>query len=143
MNLTINVEGTPLHISKKLTILLETLIANQQTIPDVTGFIVNFRDTNYGPDTGGYHPVEVGISLYDGIWQIDYLTDFSICAGPFPEMVIELDFNCQENMLFSLFQKPALLEDSDTQDFYQLWEANFLSYVEMKCLDEITVTPVC
>lgn len=140
MKLTINLEGAVLPISKQLLNLLETLAANQEAKANITGFTFCFRDTSYSLDKGGYHPVEIGIALYEGIWKIDYLTDFSFCTGPFPEITIELDFDCQEGILFSSFQTPALLDSSEVKEFYRLWETNFLSYVEMKCLDEIAIT---
>jgi len=140
MKLTINLEGTVLPISKQLINLLEKLVTNQEAKANVTGFIFCFRDTSYSLDKGGYHPVEIGIALHEDNWKIDYLTDFSFCTGPFPEIAIELDFNCQEGIFFSSFQPPALLGSSEAQEFYQLWETNFLSYVEMKCLDEIAIT---
>lgn len=140
MKLTINLEGLTLPISKKLINLLDMHLSNRETKPSHTGFTFNFRDTSYSPDKGGYHPVEIGIGSYDGILKIDYITDFSFCAGPFPEIAIEFDFNCQENMLFSSYQKPIPLNDPEVLDFYQLWETNFISYVEMKCFDEIAIS---
>lgn len=140
MKLDINLEGLAVPVSQTLVNLVNQHLLTYEERPALYSVVINFRDTSYSIETGGYHPVEIGFELTEGKWTISYLTDFALFGGPFPELAKEVDFNLAANTLFMAFGEPTPLNTADAQDFYQLWETNFLSYVEMGSYDQIEVS---
>ena len=49
---------------------------------------LNFRDSSYSPERGGFHPVEIMIEK----GEVLYVTDFCY-FGPFDELVKDLDWD--------------------------------------------------
>nr|WP_234932772.1 DUF2787 family protein [Aeromonas caviae] len=41
-----------------------------------SSLVFNFRDPDYGPVRGGFHPVEIRLLKRKDRWQFDYVTDF-------------------------------------------------------------------
>ncbi|MFA0026697.1 DUF2787 family protein, partial [Vibrio sp. 10N.261.49.A5] len=94
MNLTFDVERLLLPVSVDLQDTLNRVISESgKWTPMIQSIVVNFRDTSYSSEDGGFHPVEIRlVRLYDQ-WVFDYITDFAYCGGPYPELVKEVDFN--------------------------------------------------
>ena len=78
MKLDINIQGLALPVSQRLVDifnqqLVDTLLPTHQLL----GITVCFKDSTYSSDSGGYHPVEIGVSNDDeGNWRFEYITDF-------------------------------------------------------------------
>ncbi|CAK1965187.1 DUF2787 domain-containing protein [Vibrio crassostreae] len=141
MNLTFDVERLLLPISTSLQDTLNRVISeSSKWTPMIQSIVINFRDTSYSSEDGGFHPVEIRlVRLYDQ-WVFDYITDFAYCGGPYPELVKEVDFNfgCGTASFSYVPEQP--ITSSEVMEFYSMWETNFLSYIEMDCFDEIKVS---
>jgi len=147
MKLDINLEKIPLPVSQRLVDMINqqvvTFLPKEKMEYPLIGIVINFKDTRYTIENGGYHPVEIGINYSNGQYSIDYITDFAWVGGHFPELTKEVDFNLLNNALYTMFGGPFPLESPDTKDFYKTWESNFMDYVSSGCFDKIEVTPIC
>ncbi|MGF1826249.1 DUF2787 domain-containing protein [Vibrio gigantis] len=101
---------------------------------------VNFRDTSYSAEAGGYHPVEIMIRNEGNKWRLCYITDFAYSGGVYPELAIELDFNIESNIFRQMFLAPCALAHREVKSFYRTWEGNFLEYFSDGVFDQIKVT---
>ncbi|EHW0625774.1 DUF2787 domain-containing protein [Vibrio vulnificus] len=103
--------------------------------------IINFRDTSYSAESGGYHPVEVMLlKKGEAEYQIQYLTDFAYMGNYYPELERNVDFDVVNEQAFIAPLGWHSVGEKGINEFYQLWEANFISYVEMGAFNEIVVT---
>ncbi|MFA0088194.1 DUF2787 family protein [Vibrio sp. 10N.261.51.F12] len=101
---------------------------------------INFRDTSYNAEAGGYHPVEIMIRNDGDKWRLCYITDFAYSGGVYPELAIELDFNIESNIFRQMFLAPCALAHREVKSFYRTWEGNFLEYLSDGVFDQIKVT---
>ena len=140
MHLTFNVERLLLPVTANLQQKLQT-IATQHNLPttSTSALTFNFRDTGYSAESGGWHPVEIRIEQENDQWHFSYITDFSYVGHPYPELAKEVDFDFDNGIASFLFMKQVPISCDDVMDFYQVWEMNFLAYVEMEVFDEIKV----
>ncbi|MBF4312107.1 DUF2787 domain-containing protein, partial [Vibrio anguillarum] len=78
MTLTFDVERLLLPVSIDLQDALNRVISESgKWTPMIQSVVINFRDTTYSVENGGWHPVEVRlVRLYDQ-WIFDYITDFA------------------------------------------------------------------
>ncbi|HHC6526713.1 DUF2787 family protein [Vibrio parahaemolyticus] len=141
MNLTFNVERLLLPVSVDLQDVLNMVVDRSHKLTSSTqSLVINFRDSSYGAESGGYHPVEIRLVKTGGQWVFDYITDFSYVGYPYPELVKEVDFDFSSGLANFLYQFEESITDERVHEFYSMWESNFLSYVEMDAFDEIEVT---
>ncbi|WP_318496163.1 DUF2787 domain-containing protein [Photobacterium leiognathi] len=140
MHLTFNVERLLLPVTVDLQQKLQH-IATQHDLPttSTSALTFNFRDTGYSAESGGWHPVEIRIEQENGQWHFSYITDFSYVGYPYPELAKEVDFDFDNNRASVLYSWEELITDSRVIEFYQMWERNFVAYVEMEVFDEIKV----
>ena len=125
----INTENLPYTISPKLINLLEQFTRDKGDV----GITVNFRDPTYSAKFGGYHPVEIRISAKG---EIEYITDFAyVGMGQDAELVKEIDFDFSGGVFGHVYMPDKPITDG--YHLFNIWEMNFLSYVEM---DVFTVT---
>ena len=90
----------------------------------------NFKDNSYDPETGGYHPVEIRLIKGKHGWRFDYITDFAyVGIGYMAELTKEIDFDFSNDVGYHLYTGEVPL--NQLTDLYELWESNFISYVEM------------
>lgn len=139
---------TLLPISDKLKSLLsqtlcdyltQALQLNQQSAERYT---FNFRDTSYNAENGGFRPIEIAISQQSsGEWNIEYITEFAYFGSYYPELERSMDFDISNNCWFTSHSGWLSFKDHqlDAKELYQLWESNFLAYVDMEAYDKIEV----
>ncbi len=141
MNLTFDVERLVLPVSIDLQeALIKVISDSSKWTPMIQSLVINFRDTTYSAENGGWHPVEIRlVRLYDQ-WIFDYITDFAYCGGPYPELVKEVDFNFSSGTASFSYVPELPITSSEVMEFYSMWESNFLSYIEIGAFDEITVS---
>lgn len=121
----INPNSFPLPLSAALVELLNKVL-EQADLVKPAGLTLVFRDPNYAPLSGGYHPVEVSLAA-DG--RLLYVTDFSyVGREPFVELAKELDFDSVTRR-FQQFGYEYPLEKG--RDMFQLWQENFCAYHAM------------
>ncbi|WP_215407231.1 DUF2787 family protein [Vibrio gigantis] len=139
MKLTFNVDRLP--VSVDLQDVLNIVVDRSHKLTSLTrSLVINFRDSTYSAENGGYHPVEVRLIRDGEQWKFDYITDFAFSGGPYPELVKEVDFDFSSGLAHILYQFEESITDERVHEFYSMWETNFLSYIGMDCFDEIKVT---
>ncbi len=118
---TINTD-LPLPVSPVFALALAELVKNI----DSKAVTINFRDPDYSPQTGGFHPVEIRLEKGDDQWQLCYITDFCYVGyqGQW-ELVKELDFDFSCGVFQSI---SGLLVIEAAAELYLIWEQNFLCY---------------
>ncbi len=135
-----------LSISSKLHELLNQVYTKQlesnAALFTSNYLVFNFRDISYSADAGGFHPVEIAICrTADNTWSIEYITDFAYMGNHYPELERNLDFDFRAKQFFvSYLGWKPMKEQRDTSELYQLWESNFLTYIDIDAFDEIEVT---
>lgn len=112
----------PLPVSPVFAQALAELVKNI----DSNAVTINFRDPDYSPQTGGFHPVEIRLEKGDDQWQLCYITDFCYVGyqGQW-ELVKELDFDFSCGVFQSI---SGLLVIESAAELYPIWERNFLCY---------------
>lgn len=122
MPLPIFADSCPFPLNLALIELINAEVLKAQ-IPLTQGAILNFRDPEYSPETGGFHPVEIAIDR-KGI--IRYITDFSFVGRPpFAELAKELDFDFGLKLFGHMGTDFPLHEG---RQLFVLWQKNFISY---------------
>ena len=122
--------GLLLPLSTHFHHLMLTLISD--TPPHqhpITAITLNFRDNNYHPENGGFHPVEIRLIHHSQQWHIDYVTDFRYMGHPFPELEKDVDISWSQRYCY--LSASGDISPEDAADFWSLWETNFLSYYAM------------
>ena len=141
--LTITSSYSP--ISQKLKSLLkskvETFWKQNPNKQDCESLTINFRDTTYSAEAGGYHPVEIMLLKEDeSQYQIQYLTDFAYMGSIYPELERNVDFDIANGQAFIAPMGWQSCHNQSIVEFYSLWEGNFLAYVQMEAYDEIKIS---
>lgn len=91
-----------------------------------SGLCIHFNDPGYSAETGGFHPVEIGL---DATGKLLYITDFVyVGRQPFVELVKDLDFDFQHRVVQ---QEGRDYQLSKGAALYGLWERNFIAYIMM------------
>ncbi|MGB5830965.1 MAG: DUF2787 family protein [Thiohalocapsa sp.] len=115
--------GYALGLHAAFVDILDAVIDAHPTTPAEGGMCLHFRDPDYGPEHGGYHPVEIAIAA-DG--TLLYVTDFAyVGQAPFAELAKELDFDFGAG-LFQAMGRVFALEQGDA--LFQVWQQNFCAY---------------
>lgn len=121
----VRVDPSPLAISPALLEILRVAVSGYEGVIEA-GLSIHLRDPGYSPETGGFHPVEIGLTATG---KLLYITDFAyVGRQPYVELAKSLDFDLQNQvfqqagMEFPLRKGAAL---------YKLWERNFLAYYNM------------
>lgn len=127
---------------KLLAIWNEIISADENVNEEVTQITINFRDSSYSCDEGGYHPVEISMQkdAETDHWGILYITDFSYYGHPYAELVKDLDFDFSTKTFLAAYCQPRGITTQSVKEIYQLWEHNFLSYLEYEAFDQIKVS---
>ena len=141
--------ASTLPVSKKLHKLLSEqltvhLLSNETLATSRCRYLVfNFRDKSYSADAGGFHPVEIATChTSTGEWSIEYITDFAYMGNHYPKLERNLDFDFRVGQFFVAYRGWLPMQGSrGAKELYQLWECNFLAYVDTDAYNDITVTP--
>ena len=131
MKLTFCKEWLCFAVSDKLLqILAKAAEPLKEDQKETRSIIFNFRDPNYSAESGGFHPVELRIFNTKAGWKFDYITDFSFQGiGYMAELCKEIDFIFAENIAYHVYT--GELSGYDASSLFELWQDNFISYVEM------------
>lgn len=134
-------------ISQKLKSLLkskvETFWEQNPSKESCESLTINFRDTSYSAEAGGYHPVEIMLSKEnEGRYRIHYLTDFAYMSNVYPKLERNVDFDIENGQAFIAPLGWQSYHNQSIVDFYSLWESNFLAYVQMEAYDEVKITMI-
>ena len=113
----------PDNLVQQLDLLLVDIDTN-----NLTSITFNFRDPEYSPNSGGFHPVEIRLMKDNGKWLIDYFTDFSY-AGAYAELEKEVDILFQEGTVYLAFF--GTLKNHLATELAKTTISNFISYYNM------------
>ena len=126
-------ENYPLPVSKRLIDILTREIG-QVIVSTDNGVCINFRDTSYATERGGFHPVEIAIDP-DG--RIRYVTDFAFVGRPpMVDLVKEIDFDFSQG-IFEHFGTCYPIRQGG--QLFRIWQSNFCDYWKMGVFDDIRV----
>ena len=131
--------NTALEISNKLHRIVQKVVSKHE-LGTAQSIIINFKDSNYSAEQGGFHPVEICFQR-DSNNQCSYLyiTDFSFSGGPYPELDRDLDFDIGNNSFFARHSGWQNINSHSVREMYKLWEGNFLAFYDMDAFDNIKV----
>ena len=120
--MNIQTEGYALLIEKALIQIIETELSKVDSHKPTT-IVLNFRDPDYSPETGGYHPVEI---MLDAQGSIQYITDFAYCGqGDMAELAKDLDFDFSAG----IFQQiTSCYPIEQASELFLVWQQNFCAY---------------
>ena len=129
------------RVSAKFIKQLIQQIKKQEIAEEDTQITINFRDLSYYNKQGGYHPVEISMQKEQstGHWDLLYITDFSYCGYPYPELSTEFDFNFSLQAFFMIGCAGKPLKHPEVKEFFKIWQSNFLCYLGSGAFDEIVV----
>ena len=117
--MNIDQQAFPFPLSAAFLAILADEIAKVQ-LPQSAGVTLSFRDPNYSPERGGFHPVEICIAPGG---RIQYVTDFAyVGRPPFAELAKEIDFDVSLG-LFQHFGREFPIHTG--RDLFALWQLNF------------------
>lgn len=120
--MTISTVNLPWPLDRRLRHLLEEKLT-EAGIATETGGILSFRDPDFTPESGGFHPVEIAVGPGG---QIEYVTDFAYMGRPpFCELVKEIDFDFSLGILQHFGVRFPIRRG---RDLFRLWEENFIAY---------------
>ncbi|MDE1348527.1 DUF2787 domain-containing protein [Vibrio aestuarianus] len=133
---------TPFKLSPKFIIHLQQAIGNEEFDCEASSITLNFRDSSYSSEAGGYHPVEILLckSGNQDKWSISYITDFAYYGFPYAELVKELDFDIEHFIFTTPYSKPMHINHESVKDMFNLWQRNFLTYLEFDAYDQVEVS---
>ena len=98
---------------------------------------LNFKDPEYGPETGGFHPVEVRLEKHINNWKFAYITDFSYQGNVYPELVKEIDICFASKRVFHLLV--GWLDHYEAKELFTLFVSNFVEYYRTGCY-QVSIT---
>ena len=125
MSVSVQPSGYTLPIKKKLIEILSKEISQSDIIP-FNDTVINFRDPDYSPVNGGFHPVEI---LIDRKGIIQYITDFAYFGtGDMAELDKEIDFVLSSG-IFQHMGGVYPLEQG--LELFEMWQNNFCFYYDM------------
>lgn len=135
-----SIEPCSLPVSNSMKLTLQRLLKSKIDTSD-QAITLNFRDSSYSAESGGYHPVEIRpTKASTGNWCIQYITDFAYTGRAYPELERSVDFDIANGACFFADVGWQPIDTLRVGDFYKMWESNFLSYLNSNTYDDITTT---
>ncbi|MEZ8857693.1 DUF2787 domain-containing protein [Vibrio atlanticus] len=128
-----------LPVSDEFKQLLQQELDKHSAFENVKAITFNYRSSDYSPDNGGYHPVEIRLEKKGGKWHFAYLTDFAY-VGPYLELEKELDFDVTHGVLLMSFVGEIPLTHPEAQSLFVTYQGNVINYVKMEVFDDIQLT---
>lgn len=130
-----------LKVSMKLLKCIRKVIQEGGNTEGFTSIVINFRDSSYSSERGGYHPVEISLQeCSTDKWVFSYITDFGYHGHPYPELIKELDFDFSTGLFISAYLPPYPINHPSVKDMFKTWQQNFVDYVEFDAFDQIDVS---
>lgn len=128
--LDINLDNTTFAISSDLISIIQELT---NTHPPYHGgqyaVTINFKDEDYSPESGGYHPVEIRLINRRGKWLFDYVTDFGYVGPVYPELEKIIDFGIDDQYTWVAVYGDIPMKEG--RELFELWQENFNTYYHM------------
>ncbi len=105
--------------TRLIQILNDALVAAEAD----DGVTITYRDPDFTPTSGGFHPVEIALSREGALL---YITDFSYFGEPpFCDLCKCLDFDFS----LELFQHYGMENPiAAGKEIFNIWQSNFIAY---------------
>ncbi|WP_417869902.1 DUF2787 family protein [Vibrio furnissii] len=139
---TLNFTSTSLPVSKQFHQLLtehcETVLTLDSSKTTSQRLTICFRDKSYSTESGGCHPVEIGLNITNKAnVTIIYITDFAYLRSHSPELKRHIDFDFSHQLYFTVEVGWQRIQPSGVDDLYRTWEQSFINHVQNGEYDEI------
>lgn len=85
-----------------------------------------FRDPDYSPELGGFHPVEVRLEKQLNHWRLVYVTDFAFHGY---ELIKDIDICFNSKQVYSSIG--GWINHDEAKELIELFSDNFTSYHHM------------
>lgn len=93
-------------------------------------FTLRFRDKSYSAESGGCHPVDIGLTITDKAnVTIVYITDFAYAGKHYPTLKRHIDFDFRHQLYFTVDTGWQRLQPSEAECLYRKWERCFMDHV--------------
>lgn len=137
----LNVTSLPLPVSTPFLQLLnqhcQASLGSESTSQRLT---LRFRDKSYGAESGGCHPVDIGLAINDKAnVTIVYITDFAYVGKHYPALKRHIDFDFRYQLYFTVDTGWLRIQPSKAERLYREWEARFINHVREGRYDDIRV----
>ncbi|AWB00938.1 DUF2787 domain-containing protein [Vibrio harveyi] len=139
--LKLNFTSLSLLVSKSFLQLLskhcQAQLGSEATSRRLT---LRFRDKNYSVESGGCHPVDIGLTITDKAnVTIIYITDFAYVGKHYPALKRHIDFDFRHQLYFTVDTGWQRIQLSEVEDLYRIWEKGFINHVREGIYDDINV----
>ena len=132
---TLNLVSTP--FLQLLSQYCQASLGSKTTSPR---FTLRFRDKNYSAESGGCHPVDIGLTITDKAnVTIIYITDFAYVGKHYPALKRHIDFDFRHQLYFTVDTGWQRIQLSEVEDLYRIWEKGFINHVREGIYDDINV----
>ncbi len=96
---------------------------------DANAITLYFRDPDYSPQRGGFHPVEVRLEKQVDHWRLVYVTDFAFHGHDSPELIKDIDICFNSKQVYSSIG--GWISHDEGAELIELFSDNFTSYHHM------------
>ena len=118
-------------------VIVSAVTNRDNSIRGAKAVTLNFRDPEYSPEAGGFHPVEVRLEKQTTSWQLVYITDFSYQGRYTPELIKEIDVCFSIKQVYHFLA--GWLNAREGKELLTLFISNFVEYYNTGCY-QVTVT---
>ena len=94
---------------------------------DANAITLYFRDPDYSPERGGFHPVEVRLEKQFDRWRLVYVTDFAFHGY---ELIKDIDICFNSKQVYSSLG--GWINHDEGEELIELFRDNFISYHHME-----------
>jgi hypothetical protein len=135
MSISIDTKACPFKLEPCFVQIIEQKI-NEHEAASVKGGVLSFRNPDYSPEEGGFHPVEISVTS-DGV--IQYVTDFAYAGLPsMAELVKSLDFDFSIGRFQQMGWEYPLEEG---RELFTLYQRNFCAYFSAGVFEVVVSAP--
>ena len=120
-----------------IDVIVSAVIERGNSVGGAKAVTLNFRDPDYSPEAGGFHPVEVRLEKQATSWQLVYITDFSYQGRHTPELIKEIDVCFSIKQVYHFLA--GWLNVREGTELLALFISNFVEYYNTGCY-QVTVT---
>lgn len=120
-----------------ISVIVSAVIEGGDSVSVAKVVTLNFRDPDYSPEAGGFHPVEVRLEKQATSWQLVYITDFSYQGRHTPELIKEIDVCFSIKQVYHFLA--GWLNAKEGKELLALFILNFVEYYNTGCY-QVTVT---
>ncbi|WP_338366600.1 DUF2787 domain-containing protein [uncultured Pseudoalteromonas sp.] len=120
-----------------IDVIVSAVIERGDSVGGTKAVTLNFRDPDYSPEAGGFHPVEVRLEKQATSWQLVYITDFSYQGRHTPELIKEIDVCFSIKQVYHFLA--GWLNTREGEELLALFISNFVDYYNTGCY-QVTVT---